>query len=448
MNMRLLNNGSVLYNESGSCYLINNTATNILSLFKTPLTFQEVCEASTLPEKMLTELLIWALEFKVLRAIDECNPNTIINNPSIISNAPKAPITATIYPSYWCNQKCTFCYTDSSSKLTKTIPLGINNWIRIIDGLISSHVVSITILGGEPFAHWNELIQLLEYCNNKIFVRIFTNGTANGGITVSHAQELSKYKNVEIVFSIHSSSKEKHDSLVNRVGSYDTLFQSASNVLKYTQMFVSANTCVTKDNVAELPDIALRLSNAGFMSYDIRAFTTSKRVSNFHDVAPSPIQLAQNIAATDRLLKSINSNLCFSYSPRYAIDYYLANKQKIFWGLFDLMAGGCDNEREINIDSDGYVYRCPLVLGKKEYAAFNILDKLDTLPIEWDDFKWEYARTSNWIPDSTCSKCEFLDTCRGGCPYMAQIVYGSSDFGDPYCYRNYLGHAPLQPHCK
>lgn len=416
---------TVLYDEFGKIFRVNREASDIFEKFLTPRSVDDQI-FNNIDKSKLQELIIWGIKKQILGVYK----NQITKEDLKIYNTPDS---VAIYNTYRCNQKCKFCYTNSGpcSKIDKKI-LDTKSWESVIDKLISEKILSITLLGGEPFLDSNFVLNVLEKSKGKIFVRIFTNGTANGGISKSLARKLSLYKNYEIIFSIHSHIAEEHDEVVGCKGAFEKLLVSAGNMIKYTDILVSASTAVTKSNVSKIKNISELLENHGFNSYDIKPFSPSKRVENFMDYFPSPLEMEKSIEETRDYLS--DKNLYFSYALRHASNISTIPEIE-FWGEVQPQIGGCISDNEANIDPYGYVYRCPFVLSNEKYRIFNILE--GNFSEYWDKYVWKYARTKQQVQEKACLECTWLDKCHGGCSYLSETFFSESSCGDPYCPKVY-----------
>ena len=86
------------------------------------------------------------------------------------------------------------------------------------------------------------------------------------------------------------------------------------------------------------------------------------------------------------------------------------------------------------VGPDGAVYPCQRFCGDRRFRLGSVDQPPEALR---DSAVWaEFARRQERIP-AECAGCEFLDICRGGCPYNVLAAGGGERFNgrlrDPYC---------------
>jgi uncharacterized protein len=79
------------------------------------------------------------------------------------------------------------------------------------------------------------------------------------------------------------------------------------------------------------------------------------------------------------------------------------------------------------VNFDGFIYKCPAFLGKKNFAAGDLKNGVKDYSSAYKLNIWENER---------CSECVYLPLCFGGCRYMAYVRDGNIDKLD--CKKPYL----------
>lgn len=83
----------------------------------------------------------------------------------------------------------------------------------------------------------------------------------------------------------------------------------------------------------------------------------------------------------------------------------------------------------------GLIYPCQRLAGVEAFRLGNVLDHGGQPAVE-NSPAWEMLARREQSVDQTCSGCDFLTLCRGGCPYNA-LSAGAGTFKngyrDPYC---------------
>lgn len=100
---------------------------------------------------------------------------------------------------YFCNQKCAYCFGMDATFISKDTPeareLSIDNLIKVMDFMKKSGVLRFNMIGGEPTLHprFKEIYETIS--NNGFSVIVFSNGVIKKQI----ADFLSKKDNLEVI---------------------------------------------------------------------------------------------------------------------------------------------------------------------------------------------------------------------------------------------------------
>ena len=154
---------------------------------------------------------------------------------------------------YKCNNKCIFCCMDDrrktvKDKTTKEILLDIK---KAREG----GSTYLELIGGEPTIR-RDILKIVSYAKKQMFDTIMF---ATNGRMFSNKEFADKVIQAgvnSIVFSIHGSTGEIHDSLTQVPGSFDQLLKGIENVKKHKFCIIGTNTTITKKNYRDLPAIA------------------------------------------------------------------------------------------------------------------------------------------------------------------------------------------------
>lgn len=428
-------NGMLLYDGHGRKIYLDDLAARVFALLSTPMSLQEILSNIDIDITKLNQLIVWGHKNGFLSTYSGA-VNSVLDKESELQVVYSFPSSIAIYPTYSCNQKCTFCYTSSGPDSSPVGQLSHSQWVDIVQKLLEYKVTNITILGGEPFLLPDLLLDILKMCKDKCFIRIFTNGTANNGITDELVKKLAGNFSAEVIFSIYSSMEEKHNKVVRYKNALSTLLQSAQTLINNTNLIISAATTITKDNVDELDSIANILIDYKFKRFELRPIMPSKRMDNFYDCIPSPKIIEKQVERAREVIRLRGSDLVLSYHYDRSWNSEQINTQ-LFWGKRKIKFA-CQSEDEAHIDPYGLVYNCPLVIGNKEKAVANILS--NDFDVKWEKSFWEYDRGDDWEVDEPCKGCPDIITCHGGCPLVAKQVFGDIKYADPYCSRVYIAH--------
>ncbi len=145
-----------------------------------------------------------------------------------------------------CNLRCKYCFDEAGKKFPE---LPLSEWVKILDSLYNKGLRFIKISGGEPFLY-PEILELLEYAQEKFIVSLSTNGYF---IDENIARRLSTMHLQAVQISLDSTTAKIHDSL-RGTGSWE----KASNALKLLSNMnvpIRISTTVTAKNCDNLADI-------------------------------------------------------------------------------------------------------------------------------------------------------------------------------------------------
>ena len=158
-----------------------------------------------------------------------------------------------------CNCRCNFCvqgdkrlqYKDKSAEELK----------RLIDENHARGIREIVFTGGECTIR-KDLMDLVRYAKEKGFSIIQIQSNGRMFYYPQFCKAIINAGATEFSVSLHGSCANIHDSMTKANGSFDQIVCGIKN-LKSLGQYVMANTVVTKQNYADLPDIARLLVSLG-----------------------------------------------------------------------------------------------------------------------------------------------------------------------------------------
>ena len=124
------------------------------------------------------------------------------------------------------------------------------------------------------------------------------------------------------------------------------------------------------------------------------------------------------------------------------LDYYLENLRRVRIATLDAMirsvargkGGMCTFGNCLGgylaVGPDGEVYPCQRFVGVADFRLGSVEEPrqlLETSPA------WAELANRESLVDVVCGECEFLDICRGGCPYNLLANGRKEEVRDPYC---------------
>jgi len=154
---------------------------------------------------------------------------------------PPGPITVVFSMTKACTYRCKHCYqrNDSGSDLDETLMIATARKVR------DAGVAMFDIEGGEPFARFERLLNLVESLDERC--EIWVNSTG-AGASARMMEQLKKAGLFGLMVSLHSPDANVHDNLTEIPGSFET----ACEILRKTKqmgLVAAFNTVLSENEV-------------------------------------------------------------------------------------------------------------------------------------------------------------------------------------------------------
>lgn len=421
----------------GGIYSYNNVALEIFRILsKTPCTLSDmvslfglskesdICKLKTFLESLIRDEVIDIydgnkLEGKFWKIEGDGGNEQFLNRP----------LSAIVNITNKCNQKCEFCYIDPQYSNDLNHELSFDELLDICEKLVKARVYTINFLGGEPLARLDELLQLVEFVNERApwcHCTFATNGTYNGGISAKQAKLLSKCKNLSIRVSVNGYGKA-HDIISGVDCAYDMAIESIKNLIKYApNIEISVSTVMTK------------LLSDNYELFIREIFSLGINVIEF-----SPLQYSgRAISEYDQLKldKSMDRSLMERFNE--IRSFWLKKGKVVFYGgrynskmpMISLKNKyiSCGISTTLIVDVNGDAYFCHMSVGNKSFCPGNILES--SVAELWNSktHLMLIERQQN-IMDKECFSCPSYAKCQGGC--LMERILGKKEYmgKDPTC---------------
>jgi len=265
-------------------------------------------------------------------------------------------------------------------------------------------VISVTLTGGEPFAHPNvlEITQALREAN--IEVTICTNGTL---ISVEQMRSLAVLGGVHINVSLDGFRPESHGRFRGNEDSFFTTIQTIKLLGQYgllKGLLVTPNNLAGLEEYAELCDFAVQ-SNAKYVLMN--------PLSRFGRGVRSAQKLSLNREVMTRI-RDITSQ----YSDLVELVY-------IRFPNDDLPLGSCEAGNIIYVFVSGELAICPYLVfaartpvskhRPEEFIIGNVLHSAD-IAQRLDSYSYEFRERYQLGNNLRCINCQMAIECGKGCP--------------------------------
>jgi mycofactocin radical SAM maturase len=330
-----------------------------------------------------------------------------------------APICLTWELTYACNLECAHCLSSSGRRDPRE--LSTEQCRAVIDELQRMQVFYVNIGGGEPTIR-PDFWELLQYAvDHHVGVKFSTNGVR---ITPERARWLASpacggYVDVQI--SLDGATAEVND-FVRGPGSYDTALAALQNLQDAGFADAKLSVVCTRQNIGQLDEFKALADRFGATLRLTRLRPSGRGADVWDELHPLPEQ------------------------QRVVYDWLMAHGEDVLTGdsFFHLAAFGpadgsgalpglnlCGAGRVVClIDPVGDVYACPFAI-HDTFLAGNLLA---------DGGFQQVWQTSALFADlrspqtgGACAKCEFFDSCRGGCMAAKFFTGLPLDGPDPEC---------------
>lgn len=401
--------GGIIFNNWGNLLYLDKKEVEDLKQLRTAL---------EMPAKTNTK--VFGLLDKLFEngiIVPSTNIKKVLSNIRMIDNRGdnrevlSAPLSVHFYPTYVCNQNCLFCYTPQKRRREK-IDFDKTQKIvtRLMDQCHSAGVVIFNILGGEPLCYFDFLYNTLKEASNKFFCSFATNGSANGGVDSEKAKQLAQIPNLDIRVSIHSPCEEEHDWIVGEVGAYKKAIKSLQNLIDQG-VRCRISYVPNKLSIDKYEELILKGNEMG--------------VSGFHFLPPVSTDLFNTsddmyYVEPTKLLREVEKlqtlKLKYPSLDITQLNWYFNLKYNLVPKAYPKQSPCVAGREIIEIDPDGDVYPCSMVLGNEEYSLGNIMT--DTIFEIWRSPNLNVFRnlSISQVSNPKCMRCRYIEECKGGCP--------------------------------
>jgi radical SAM protein with 4Fe4S-binding SPASM domain len=300
-----------------------------------------------------------------------------------------------------CNRACDFCFNKIYAKdfdfNLKTDEIKI-----IIDKVADSGASIIRFTGGEPLIR-DDIFELMEYAYSKgLKVWLNTNGTL---ITKENARKISEFvENVLLPF--------------NSLG-HEPSIENAINHLKDGVKIIICGTVALRENIDNLEKFLEVVKKLNIDDWEI--------------FRPIPIKINDNLMNHNDVKKVVEKLITFKKT--FGKTYYIANAlpfcsynpKKVDSVSYGAVSD--DGHSRFIVSPNGTVRPSYFITEK----IGNLLK--DSVEDCWNNDFMIKMRNLKFVPDQ-CKDCDYVEKCRGGSRFVANLVNGSYMSLDPLAKRN------------
>jgi len=342
------------------------------------------------------------------------------------TNHLKSPVLVSWDITSKCNSKCKICYYYPTFAPHKE-DLSLSNLKEIAHKLHKGEVLEVTLGGGEPLIRKdfeNILKTIKEY---DFFTYLLTNGIL---LQNTRANKIYALLDDDDMIQISLDGATRETYLKQRgIDAFDTVVKNISNAIK-NGVATHCNCVATSLNSSEIPKIYELCSELGVGSLTI---TMPAFLGRFKaDLFVHQRILVRRILETLELKEEngYKTQLIDGLGLPYSLDEIrkaVNPKEKNLNAHPHCLAG----TGKAAISSIGDVYPCTFAM-YPEFNAGNLLK--DSLEKIWNNSKaFAKFRGGRDLSKAKCSKCKFVNMCRGGCPGVTKNCFGDVNHADPRC---------------
>ncbi len=338
----------------------------------------------------------------------------------IIDSSKLMPINVTWELTLACNLRCKHC--GSSAGSCRKNELSLARSLELCDELKELGTKEATLIGGEPLLSekWFPVAKKL----NSLGIKV--NFVSNA--TIMSDEIVRKLKEAKISnFGISIDGKKETNDYIRGEGVFDKIIASIKK-LQENEIKVSIATTVSKFNYPELDEIYQTLLDLGIKVWQIQlAMPVGRMDSDFmidKKDLKNLVDFIINVNEEGKLRIFPGCNV--GYFGGLEEKYRLQKEESAlpFW------TGCYSGIFEMGIMSNGAVKGCLAM--KDKFIEGSLSEKpLKEIWNNRDAFAYNRKFQKSCF-QGFCSKCQFGEICRGGCPIVSEALTGSTN-NDPYC---------------
>lgn len=311
-----------------------------------------------------------------------------------------------------CNLNCIWCYANSGygmDRQRKHMPF--ENLKKLLSGLSGAGVRQVTFSGGEPtiYPHIREAVKTAK--DMGFVVHMNTNGIL---MTAEFAKELKDRGLSQIQTNIDSINPAKHDYIRGLQGSFQRAVLALKNA-KEAGMTAVCQTVLTSMNEDEIIDIFRFARSLGVQRCRLWDMTPSEGTA-ISNVGIAPSNYAMTLERLYELSLGMGLKTIESGEPMFPLDRKMSVPVT---GGFCVSYFGASTT--VSVDGDAFycaTYRKPL---------YNVFAEPDQDIGELHRQKLAEFISVNIKPKDSCSGCQFIKKCAGGCIVKSEASLQNAD---------------------
>lgn len=336
--------------------------------------------------------------------------------PQILS----APLKVHLCITKECPLKCRHCSQESRDPAPDE--LSLKDIQKLIDELASIGTFEISLGGGDPFMR-KDLPEIVAYARNAgISVSISSTGLFIGKPA---AKKLSEYGIKSFKISFDGSTEKTYDYIRGK-GTYRRAMRGLKILREvFPEVPITLHSVLMKSNINEITSLLRNAQKLQCNIWSIDFVKPAGSAKSNPQIHLTPKEAAEAIEYIRKLAENSSIKIEMPQFP------YKSTKKGIYRGF------GCvGGNLYCYIDSSGNAAPCSFLM--EHYTSGNIKKtSLKNIWLKGEGFQKIRALAGN----ETCLRCDFYNTCRGGCRARA-VKSGNPNSVDPCCFLQFA--VPVQ----
>jgi radical SAM protein with 4Fe4S-binding SPASM domain len=325
-----------------------------------------------------------------------------------------------------CDLACNHC--GSRAGRARPDELTTEECLDLVRQMAEIGVSEVTLIGGEAYLRddWTDIARAIVQAGMTCTVTTGGRGLTAERVAAAVAAGVR-------TFSVSIDGLEAtHDQLRGVRGS----FRSAREALRHVReagMAPQANTQIGRLNFGELPQIFELLLEEQIRVWQVQVTVAMGRAADHPELLLEPWQMAELIPLLSRFQTEGNRRNLRIW-PANNIGYFGPHERILRpFGHFGSCGAG---KLLLGIEANGDIKGCPS-LPTEDYVGGNIRDhSLREIWEQTDALRFTRDRTVDdlW---GYCRTCYYNDTCRAGCTWTTQVLFGKPG-NNPFCHHRAL----------
>ncbi|EPX60747.1 heme biosynthesis protein [Cystobacter fuscus DSM 2262] len=326
-----------------------------------------------------------------------------------------------------CNLACGHCGSRAGSK--REDELSAEEALDLVRQLAESGIQEVTIEGGEAFLRpdWLDIARAISAHGMRC-----TMVTGGYGLSRETARKMKEVGIAHVSVSVDGLAAT-HDRIRGKPGSFRFCFETLGHFREVGLPF-SANTQINRLSAPELPELYVRLRDAGIRAWQLQLTSPMGNGADNAWMLLQPAELPELYRTLARVAVRALKEERLALAPANDIGYYGPYDEWLFASLGKGWSGCMAGLSVLGIHADGSVKGCPTL--PSEYIGGNIRqqplsDILETRELTFNMGAGAPEGVSHmW---GYCGGCRYAEACRGGCSQMAHTLFNQRG-NNPYCH--------------